>query len=552
MQTLQAPLWTRHRGFSRTVRDFTFALLKNHRDLVGGLVLDPELPSAKDLADYAGYDLLHEFNRTTAYDPHADGDVVIYHVISPTFPAGPMQTVLPSSFLRGNSQIVVTLHDIIPLLFPDLYMTYPTVDIFHKSRFRIAREADHVLTVSQTTKDDGVKHLGLDPGRTTVSWGGVSPEFHPPVEPRDVVRQRLSESVPQITGPFIFTLLYTDEFGKRKNMEGAIAGFARMSPEVRAAYQFVFAGHGWQSDYDQLTAYAAALGVGDRLAFTGLVSDELLRTLYQACDLFIFPSFYEGLGLPVVEAMRSAAPTVVSERSSTGEIMELADGKFDPEDFDEIGAVMQRALTDQGYKQHLVDYGLQRADFFSWGRVADIAADCYHEVAERKANRRSWSTPKVRTVVISLPPGGTEASTYVRRIAETVAQRHPVDIELALAEDTGTAGSHAGQLAFVSERQARWLAKHAHYDKIIHCMANDAGYEAAYHLIREFRGAVWLFDVRLSSFYRSYFQTRGYDLKKIPPSSHTGRGDTPSSTILFSSGTPQLSMSTVSTWPPRL
>ncbi len=149
---------------------------------------------------------------------------------------------------------------------------------------------------------------------------------------------------------------------------------------MRRKFQLVFVGQGMETDIRQLTDYARKNGVEDRLVLPGLVSDAVLRDLYQGCDLFIFASRYEGLGLPVLEAMRCGAPVIISNRPAMNELIQIDDAQFDPEDSTDIARVMQRALTDAEFQGRLREYGLRHSREFTWARVAQVSADCYREV----------------------------------------------------------------------------------------------------------------------------------------------------------------------------
>lgn len=514
LQALQAPLWTRHRGFARYVRDHTMHLLKNHRELIAGLVLDPSLATPKELADYVGYGM---FNQTSA--AVAGRGPTIFHVMSPTFPSGPLETVFPRQFHHTDTRLVATLYDLIPLIYPQFYLTHPSVEGFYKSRYRLTSEADHALAISQATKDDAVRLLGMRPEQITVIYGAVSDYFVPADSPREVVRAWLRERVPAITKPFVLSILYTDEFGKRKNLEGAIAGFAMLPLEVRKGLQLVLVGHGFDSDFDKLGKLAREHDVFENLVFTGVMPDDLFRALYQSCELFIFPTFYEGLGLPILEAMQCGAPVITSDRSSTRELVEVEEARFDPDDWDDIGRAMHKPLTDAGYQQYLREYGLRRAAEFTWDRVARDTADCYRDVAASISSRRSWQIPRRRSVALVAPDAARlGVQDYISRLAEALAAKFPLEISLVEPEAERPAPAEGSSaVGRVSVRAFRWMAEHRQYDSVIYCMGNDPAYEETYELLKEFDGMVWLHDVRLSGFYRHHFEELERDLETIPP-----------------------------------
>jgi len=519
LQALQAPLWTRHRGFARYVRDHTLQLLSHHRELIGGLVLDRQLSAPKELADFVGYDLLREYSSATPQPSDPDGRPVIFHAMSPTFPWGPIQTVFPAAFLRSGAPLVVTLYDLIPLIYPQFYLTHPLVDAFYRSRYRLVEQADHVLAISQCTKEDGVRLLGLNPERITVIYGAVSDYFCPPELPVEAVRRDVMRKLPQITDPYVLSILFTDEFGKRKNLEGVIAAFAQLSRDLRDSFQLVLVGHGFESDYIKYADYARKWGVADRIVFPGLVPDDLFRELYQACALFVFPSVYEGLGLPIIEAMRCGAPVIASDRTSMKELVQIEEARFDPEDPADISRVMERSLTDAPFQRRLREYGLEQGQQFNWEHVAQLTADCYRQIGASMA-RDSTPPRRSRSVAFCLPfpPDRSEVAGYGKRLVETLCQRHPlrVDVVVKGSPDSYLVPGHPA-VNLISARQFRWLADHGHYDAIIYFMANDSSYGYIYELLKERRGIVWLHDVRLTGFYNSYYRRLGWDPSTLPP-----------------------------------
>ena len=185
--------------------------------------------------------------------------------------------------------------------------------------------------------------------------------------------------LPAIRGPYVVHPAGAAQY--RKNITGAIDSLARLPAQLRDGLQLVVLGFLPASDVTALQDRARSQGLADHLVLPGFVSDDLLRQLYQACELCLFPSLYEGFGLPILEAMRCGAPVVTSDRSSTKELVELPEALFNPEDPSDIARVVARVLTDGSLRLRLKEYGLQRNREFTWDRVARATADSYREVA---------------------------------------------------------------------------------------------------------------------------------------------------------------------------
>lgn len=177
-------------------------------------------------------------------------------------------------------------------------------------------------------------------------------------------------------------VLYTGGADRRKNLPRLVEAYAGLDAKLRAGMQLVFAGHMPAPHVDELKRLAASLGLAERdLVFTGYVSDEQLVALYNECSLFAFPSWHEGFGLPVLEAMACGAAVIASDASSILEIATEPTALFDPMDVDSLRARMAHFLSNPEENQRLRDYSLERAQAFSWDKVASVFVDaCEHVV----------------------------------------------------------------------------------------------------------------------------------------------------------------------------
>ncbi len=216
----------------------------------------------------------------------------VYHVPSPLEPSK-IDRVWPPR-LR-SLPFVVTLHDLIPAVFPVENMPDAAVRRIYWTRLELLRHADRVLNVSQATADDAVQMLGLRPEKMVVTGGGVSPDFRPPVS-GTAARDDLRRTRPAIEGEYV---LFTGGMDYRKNVDGLLAAYAGLAKELRDRYQLVIVGRlGLEDPLGPFTEQATSLGISDRVVLTGHVSDEELVLLYQGTSLFVFPSRYEGSGFP--------------------------------------------------------------------------------------------------------------------------------------------------------------------------------------------------------------------------------------------------------------
>lgn len=274
--------------------------------------------------------------------------------------------------------VVVSVHDVSFLVHPEYFPKLRALQLSWTVA-RTIRNATRILTVSDFSRDSIVEAYGEDCARKIVVVpNGAGSGFRPISRESAAlaVRTRL-----HIATPFLFTV---GDLQPRKNQIGLIRAFAEL---VRAYPQFphhlVLAGKDtWFSP--RVREAARQSGVADRILFAGFVSDEDLLHLYNACDLFIFPSFYEGFGLPVLEAMACGRAVACSRTSSMPEVADGAGIMFDPYSSSEMVRAMADLLLDAELRARMERLGLQRAAHFSWRETAQRTLEVYWEVAERK------------------------------------------------------------------------------------------------------------------------------------------------------------------------
>lgn len=232
------------------------------------------------------------------------------------------------------------------------------------------RRADIVLADSECTKADVVELLGADAARVVVLYPGVEPRFQRMWDTQvlDTVRKRYN-----LPGCFVLGL---GTLQPRKNFVRLIEAFAILAKEARDGLHLVIAGGaGWM--YESIFRRIAELGLQDAVCFPGYVADEDLPALYSLADLFVFPSLYEGFGLPVLEAMACGTPVVASAVSSLPEVAGDAALLVDPLDTRALADAMRQALEDTGLRAEMVEKGLPQARRFTWSESARQLLELY-------------------------------------------------------------------------------------------------------------------------------------------------------------------------------
>lgn len=365
LQAIQS-VGSSERGIARYVTETVSALVSvADRDVVDRFLWNDRLPWTDRISALGVNDRLLSFSDVRGHD------VDVLHVNSP-FEVPAIGDLLPP--VRAQ-RLVVTCYDIIPRLFPHWYLESRHKSSAYRRRLGLLLAADAVVTDSQSAADDVVEHLGVDPRRVTVLGAGVASVFTPPASSLEERISALRSSWPQISARYVLVPTAADQ---RKNTIGALRAFADLPISLRQRHQLVMfcrLSHGQRLELER---QAERLGIADRVVFTGFVPDDLLVPLYQSAELVFVPTFYEGFGLPVVEARHCGARVICSNSSSLREVMPDLEARFNPHDPADMTRALERALTDAEFAARLdrvPDAG------FTWDGVADRLADLYRDLA---------------------------------------------------------------------------------------------------------------------------------------------------------------------------
>lgn len=273
------------------------------------------------------------------------------------------------------ARIVVTIHDLIHERHPEFYPH----DMVVKYRAIVpltVRKAAIVLTISEYSKRDIMHRYCVPPEKIVVAPRTASPAF---VRLHDQARLA---AVRERYGTGEHFILSVGNIERRKNLKTLIAAYVRLRQAEAASAKLVLVGSkGWL--HDDVFAAARDSGYVDQLVFTEVVPEEDLAALYNAADLFVYPSLFEGFGLPPLEAMACGTPVVTSNTSSLPEVVGNAALMVGPLDVDGLAGAMSRVLGDPALRARLSAQGLERATLFSWEREARITLDAYRRAMEQ-------------------------------------------------------------------------------------------------------------------------------------------------------------------------
>jgi glycosyltransferase involved in cell wall biosynthesis len=266
----------------------------------------------------------------------------------------------------------LTLYDLIPVLFPEFFTSWQRD--FFPTILKTLRPDDYILCISDATRNDVCGYLRTDPTRVFVTHLAASREvFHPVVDPEVIARARTRYGIP--AGDYVLSV---NTLEPRKNIEHAVRSFARLVEQERLRdLYFVLVGNkGW--GHRKILDTIGSSGVArERVIVTGYVPDQDLAALYSGALFFVYPSLYEGFGLPPLEAMQCGVPVITSNTSSLPEVVADAGILVDPTDQDALCHAMLELYRDGVRRAMLSTMAQKRAATFSWERCARETVAAY-------------------------------------------------------------------------------------------------------------------------------------------------------------------------------
>lgn len=265
-----------------------------------------------------------------------------------------------------QARTILTVHDLTFMRLPQCFEAGLRVYL-NKVVPRSIERADLVLADSQSTKNDLIELLGVSPDRIEVVYAGVEGRFRP--MEGEMALQRVKKRY-GLDFPFILTV---GTLEPRKNFTGLIEAYALMRDKGRKLV--IAGGEGWL--YDEIFARVEQLGLEGKVIFPGFVADEDLPALYNLAELFVFPSLYEGFGLPPLEAMACGTPVITSDRPSLPEVVGEAGFMVEATDSQGLAEAMERVLMDEDLRREMGEKGLKQAEKFTWEAAAEKLLEVY-------------------------------------------------------------------------------------------------------------------------------------------------------------------------------
>ncbi len=409
--------------------------------------------------------------------------------------------------LQNIAPVAVTLFDLIPFINPVPYLDNPSVKNWYLEKIEHLKKADIWLAISESSRQEGISYLELDPARTYNISTDADEEFQK-IEVSFEIEQRIRQEY-NLSKPF---LMYTGGIDHRKNIEGLIRAYARLPEFVRDTHQLAIVCSVQPESRNALEKLAAEVGLkNNEFILTGYVPGEDLIALYNICHLFVFPSWHEGFGLPALEAMRCGAPVIGANTSSLPEVIGWQQALFDPKSEAEMTAAIERGLTDENYRNELLSQQQTQAKKFSWDESAKraiSAMEAWHIKNRNEVKRSEPAQKKPRLAFLSpLPPARSGIADYSAELLPVLSKYY--EIEVIVQQDEQVQNEWICKNLPI--RDVTWFVDNQHiYDRVIYHFGNSSFHQHMFELQEKIPGVVVLHDFFLSGI-QAHRDVHGYN-----------------------------------------
>ncbi|RLA72681.1 MAG: hypothetical protein DRG30_07120, partial [Epsilonproteobacteria bacterium] len=405
----------------------------------------------------------------------------------------------------SHTPTAVILYDLIPFIHAEVYLENPDLNSWYLGKIESLKRADLLLSISKSAKNEAHDYLNIPEDDVVNISTAADAHFYP-----QKVDDLQKEAVKSKYGIYKSFIMYTGGVDYRKNIEGLIRAYALLPFELRDRYQLAIICSMSDAHKVQLTKLVTDLTLPeDEVIFTGFVSDEDLVLFYNLCEVFIFPSWHEGFGLPALEAMLCGRVVIGSNTSSLPEVIGLEEALFDPRDDLSISAKLEQALTDEPFRERLRKHGVKQAKNFSWDSSAITAIAAIEEKIGTFKNRHI-STSNLETkpslaYLSPLPPERSGISDYSAELLPALSEHYEIDI---VTDQSVFTDDFLGQN--YTMRSIDWFRENSYcYDRILYHFGNSHFHQHMFALLEEIPGVVVLHDFFMSGV-SAYMQHVGY------------------------------------------
>jgi glycosyltransferase involved in cell wall biosynthesis len=484
------------RGIGRYIVDFVDAML-DRDDVEVILLTSPRRPITAEVLEMAT-----RARVMSVADDHWESDIDWYIISSPFEFDLSIDDLWPKR-IRGRARTAAIAYDLIPLRYSDQYLVETHHAISYKARLDLLASVDLLFAISEATANDYREYFGSHPPVATVGTGVPSAftrDHSLEVDPFD--------EIPALRSGFI---MYTGGGDPRKNVTSLIAAYGTLPTHIREVHQLVLVYRLTEHERTLLREQCEQLGITEDVLVTGYISDDILRALYGATELFVFPSLYEGFGLPIVEASLNGAPVIASDSSSMVELIRDEKLRFDPTRESEIATAIMQALERNDLEDVAAAQRSYIASKFTWQNVAGAAVEAMHRLGMRKtgtAPRPDTLRPRI-ALVGPLPPQQSGVADYTWRLLPYLAQ--DVDV-VCVVEADARAGvpEPPDGVSVITAHEFEKMRRTESFDETIIVMGNSTYHHYCWDLLNVMSAVVLAHELRFTGLFQSYGSLRGY------------------------------------------
>jgi glycosyltransferase involved in cell wall biosynthesis len=391
----------------------------------------------------------------------------------------------------------VLIHDLIPLFHRQTYLSHQPAKQSYFRHLQSLKRADLLLSNSESTRREAIEALGIPPERIITVGAGIAESFQTAMDITSRDRRQMVSRYGLRRG----FVLYTGATDPHKNVQGLLAAFAQLPTHIRKSHQLALAGKVSYEDRKRLVSVAQDYGFADDdFCCLGFVPDADLRLMYELCAVFVCPSFHEGFGLPILEAMACGAPVLASNRGSIPEIINRNDALFDPLHPGEIADRMARVLSDPEFRRTLQTWGPERAKTFTWEKCARKALLAFEDLCNRRKAEAATTVGAagkqqrpLLAFVSPLPPSQSPIADYATRLLPNLSRHYQISCITENLEVTDSWISANFEI-----RDVEWFELNAcKFDRIVYQLGNSRFFTHIFLLLQQYPGIVVLHDFHI-------------------------------------------------------
>ncbi len=381
------------------------------------------------------------------------------------------------------------LYDLIPYIHHEHYLADKEVKEWYHQRIQNLKNSDLLLSISESSREEAIEHLKINP-QNIVNISSACENFFQKVDISIEDEANIKNKF-NIKQPFI---LYTGGIDFRKNIDNLIIAYSKLPQNIKLSYQLAIVCSIQEEQKQSLYSLAQKNGVDkSQLIFTNYVSDSELLYFYNLCDLFVFPSWHEGFGLPILEAMFCNKAVIGSNVTSIPEVIGDERALFDPFKIESIRDKIEELLTNKELKNQLIQHNKSYSKKFTWQKSAQLAIDAMQNLYNKRPSIKKDKSKKPSLAYLSpLPPQKSGISDYSHELLFELRNHYDIDL-ITQGEDI--------KLDFTcSIKNIEFFKQnYSSYDRVLYHIGNSQFHKHMFLLLKEYSGVVVLHDFYLSN-----------------------------------------------------